>query len=67
MEKLTSTLTPYFSVNSLPSFPYLKKTCLPLIYEALIQTDKVRPNDPIEFFVAFLLEKNQQKITQNEL
>lgn len=67
MEKLTGILNPYFSINSLPSFIYLKKTCLPLIYEALIQTDKVRPSDPVEFFVAYLLEKNNQPITQNEL
>lgn len=67
VERLTNELTPYFSINSLPTVSYLRKTCLPLIYEALIQVDKVRPNDPVEFFVAYILEKNKAKITQNEL
>jgi hypothetical protein len=47
--------------------PYLKKTCLPLIYEALIQVDKVRPDDPVEFFVAYILGKNKTTVTQKEL
>jgi hypothetical protein len=40
---------------------------LPLIYEALIQVDKVRPNDPIEFFCAYILENNKAPVTHVEL
>jgi hypothetical protein len=38
-----------------------------LIYEALIQVDKIRPSDPIEFFVAYILGKNKANITKKEL
>ena len=67
VEKISKDLNPYFSINSLPMVSYLKKTCLPLIYEALIQTDKVRPSDPVEFFVAYILEKNKKEITKSDL
>jgi len=40
---------------------------LPLIYEALIQVDKIRPDDPVEFFVAYILEKNKAAVTDKEL
>ena len=54
-------LKPYFSVNTLPSTQYLEKTVLPLVYEALSQVEKVRPMDPIEFFSAYILEKNKKQ------
>jgi hypothetical protein len=54
-------LKPYFSENILPSSIYLRKKVLPLIYEALQQTDLIRPKDPVEFFVAYILDKYEKK------
>jgi hypothetical protein len=36
----------------------LKKNVLPIVYEALIELDKIRPADPVEFFAAYILDKN---------
>lgn len=55
-------IKPHFSINSLPSSLYLKKSTLPLIYEALLQVEKIRPKDPVEFFCAYILEKNKKDI-----
>jgi hypothetical protein len=52
-------LKPYFSKNALPTTLYLKDTVLPLIYKGLIELDKARPKDPIEFFAAYILENNR--------
>lgn len=54
------TLKPYFSLNTLPSTLYLKQNVLPLVFEALNEVEKVRPKDPIEFFCAYILEKNKK-------
>jgi hypothetical protein len=59
VEKVALELKPYFSKNVLPSTLYLKDTVLPLIYKALIELDKARPKDPVEFFAAFILENNR--------
>lgn len=62
MEKLATEIKPYFSNNILPKSLYLQNTVLPIIYEALNQTDKIRPKDPIEFFAVYLLDKNKKEI-----
>jgi len=41
----------------------LKKFILPTVYEALIELEKIRPRDPVEFFAAFLLDKNKKVVT----
>jgi hypothetical protein len=43
-----------------PSPKYIKYIVLPLVYEALNQTEKKRPKDPIEFFAVYLLDHNKQ-------
>ena len=48
--------------NILPKSIYLQKTVLPLVYEALNQTEKLRPKDPIEFFAVYLLDKNKKEV-----
>ncbi len=53
---------PYFAKDALPTSLYLKTTILPQIYEGLLQVEKLRPKDPIEFFCAFILEKNKKEI-----
>jgi hypothetical protein len=53
-------LKPYFSNNTLPSTLYLKQNVLPLVFEALTEVEKIRPKDPIEFFCAYILEKNKK-------
>jgi hypothetical protein len=53
-------LKPFHSENILPSSIYLQKRVMPIIYEALEQVDKLRPKDPIEFFCAYILEKNKK-------
>jgi hypothetical protein len=59
VERVALQLKPYFSQNALPSTLYLKGSILPLVYKALIELDKVRPRDPVEFFAAYLLENNR--------
>jgi len=58
VEKVSAELSPYFSPNCVPSTLYLKKNVLPIVYEALIELDKIRPADPVEFFAAYILDKN---------
>jgi hypothetical protein len=62
VEKIAQETKPYFSSNILPRSLYLQKTVLPLIYEALNQTEKTRPKDPIEFFAVYLLDRNKKEI-----
>ena len=62
IEKIAVETKPYFSSNVLPRSIYLQKTVLPLIYEALNQTEKIRPKDPIEFFAVYLLDKNKKDV-----
>ena len=62
IEKIAVETKPYFSSNVLPRSIYLQKTVLPLIYEALNQTEKIRPKDPIEFFAVYLLDKNKKEV-----
>ncbi len=59
VENIALKLKPYFSQNALPTTLYLKDTILPLVYKALIELDKARPRDPVEFFAAYLLENNR--------
>jgi hypothetical protein len=33
---------------------------LPVVYEALIELEKIRPADPVEFFVCYILDKNKK-------
>jgi hypothetical protein len=33
---------------------------LPIIYDALAEIDKVRPKEPVEFFAAYILERNKK-------
>ena len=33
---------------------------LPIVYEALIELEKIRPSDPVEFFAAYILDKNKK-------
>ena len=60
IEKLALQAKPYFSSNILPKSVYLQQKVLPLVYEALNQTEKKRPKDPIEFFAVYLLDHNKQ-------
>ena len=62
VEKIAQETKPYFSSNILPRSLYLQKTVLPLVYEALNQTEKIRPKDPIEFFAVYLLDKNKKEV-----
>ena len=62
IEKIVIETKPYFSSNVLPKSIYLQKTVLPLVYEALNQTEKLRPKDPIEFFAVYLLDKNKKEV-----
>ena len=62
IEKIAVETKPYFSSNVLPKSIYLQQTVLPLIYEALNQTEKIRPKDPIEFFAVYLLDKNKKDV-----
>lgn len=59
IEKMVLIVRPYFSQNNYPTSKYLQHKALPLIYEALSQVDKKRPKEPIEFFAAYLLNKNK--------
>ena len=60
VEKVCAVLNPYFSPNCVPSSIYLKKNILPIVYEALIELEKIRPADPVEFFAAYILDKNKK-------
>ena len=60
IEQIALQAKPYFSSNILPKSIYLQQKVLPLIYEALNQTEKKRPKDPIEFFAVYLLDHNKQ-------
>ena len=55
IEQIALQAKPYFSSNILPKSVYLQQKVLPLVYEALNQTEKKRPKDPIEFFAVFFL------------
>ena len=59
IEKIALGIKPYFSSNVLPKSVYLQQKVLPLVYEALNQTEKKRPKDPIEFFAVYLLDHNK--------
>ena len=63
IEQLALKAKPYFSSNILPKSVYLQQKVLPLVYEALNQTEKKRPKDPIEFFAVYLLDHNKQNQT----
>ena len=60
IEQIALQAKPYFSSNILPKSVYLQQKVLPLVYEALNQTEKKRPKDPIEFFAVYLLDHNKQ-------
>ena len=60
IEQIALQAKPYFSSNILPKSIYLQQKVLPLVYEALNQTEKKRPKDPIEFFAVYLLDHNRQ-------
>ena len=60
IEQIALQAKPYFSSNILPKSIYLQQKVLPLVYEALNQTEKKRPKDPIEFFAVYLLDHNKQ-------
>ena len=60
IEQIALQAKPYFSSNILPKSIYLQQNVLPLVYEALNQTEKKRPKDPIEFFAVYLLDHNKQ-------
>lgn len=62
IEKVALELKPYFSPSCLPTTLYLKNNVLPLVFEALTEVEKLRPKDPIEFFAAYLLERNKKEI-----
>ena len=59
IEQIALQAKPYFSSNILPKSVYLQQKVLPLVYEALNQTEKKRPKDPIEFFAVYLLDHNK--------
>ena len=59
IEQIALGIKPYFSSNVLPKSVYLQQKVLPLVYEALNQTEKKRPKDPIEFFAVYLLDHNK--------
>ena len=50
-------IKPFNSTNYLP-FPLYIKDSMPIIFEALIELERIRPSNPVEFFVAFILNKN---------
>ena len=63
IEQIALQAKPYFSSNILPKSVYLQQKVLPLVYEALNQTEKKRPKDPIEFFAVYLLDHNKKNKT----
>ena len=63
IEQIALQAKPYFSSNILPKSVYLQQKVLPLVYEALNQTEKKRPKDPIEFFAVYLLDHNKPNKT----
>ena len=63
IEQIALQAKPYFSSNILPKSIYLQQKVLPLVYEALNQTEKKRPKDPIEFFAVYLLDHNKPNKT----
>ena len=65
IEQIALQAKPYFSSNILPKSVYLQQKVLPLVYEALNQTEKKRPKDPIEFFAVYLLDHNKQNQTKS--
>lgn len=42
-----------------PVRPYLERNLVPIVQQALIELDKVRPDDPLEFLGNFLISKAQ--------
>ena len=63
IEQIALQAKPYFSSNMWPKSVYLQQKVLPLVYEALNQTEKKRPKDPIEFFAVYLLDHNKPNKT----
>lgn len=60
-ENIAGYLEPYNSSNNLP-FPLYLKNHMPIIHEALVELERLRPKDPIEFFCAFILQKGNYKL-----
>ena len=52
----------YVNIDSpsvLPSSNYLNRI-MPIIQEALFNLEKIRPKDEVEFFAAYILDKNPE-------
>ena len=58
-EKIYSKLNPTTIKNNLP-FPLYMKDNFPIIFEALIELERVRPKDPVEFFSVYILQKYEK-------
>ena len=56
-EDIAETFEPYYNKNILPFNLYIKDD-LPVIFEALVELERVRPKNPVEYFCAYILEKN---------
>ena len=55
-ENIAGEFEPYHNKNILPFNLYIKDD-LPIIYEALIELERVRPKNPVEFFCVYILDK----------
>lgn len=61
-ETIALKLSPYYNKNILPFNLYIKDS-LPIIFEALVEIERIRPNNPVEFFCVYIL--NKHKATAN--
>lgn len=57
-EEISSVLNPYSNKNILP-FPLYMKDSFPIIFEALVELERIRPKDPVEFFSVYLIQKQE--------
>jgi len=53
-------IEPYLANSSLPTTLYLKEY-MPILYEGLIELERVRPREPVEFYCAYILA-NKHKL-----
>lgn len=42
-----------------PVRPYLERNLVPIVQQALVELDKVRPDDPLEYLGKYLISKAQ--------
>lgn len=57
-EEVSQHLEPYNNKNILPFNSYLKPH-ISILYQGLVELERVRPKNPVEFYCAYILEKNE--------